>query len=66
MSIDADPFLGLLTIADVAELLKLSASTVRRLQQQRKIPFIKVGGRIRFTRSDIASYLETRRVCSID
>jgi excisionase family DNA binding protein len=66
MSIDADPFLGLLTIADVAELLKVSVSTVRRLQQQRTIPFIKVGGRIRFTRNDIASYLETNRVRSID
>jgi excisionase family DNA binding protein len=66
MSIDADPSLGLLTIVDVAELLKVSAFTVRRLQQQRKIPFIKVGGRIRFTRGDIASYLEKRRVRSID
>jgi excisionase family DNA binding protein len=66
MSIDADPVLGLLTIPDVAELLKISIPTVRRLQQQRKIPFVKVGGCVRFVRSDIAAYLEKRRVRSID
>ena len=66
MSIDADPALGLLTIPDVAELLKISIPTVRRLQQQRKLPFIKVGGCVRFTRSDIVAYLEKRRVRSID
>jgi excisionase family DNA binding protein len=66
MSIDADPISGLLTIADVAELLKISSSTVRRLQQRRKIPFLKIGGRVRFIRSDIASYLEKQRVRSID
>jgi excisionase family DNA binding protein len=66
MSTDADPTLGLLTIPDVAELLKISISTVRRLQQHRKIPFVKVGGCVRFNRSDIAAYLEKRRVSSID
>jgi excisionase family DNA binding protein len=66
MSIDADPLLGLLTLTEVAELLRISVPTVRRLQQQRKMPFVKVGGRIRFTRSDVASYLEKRRVRPID
>jgi excisionase family DNA binding protein len=66
MSIEPDPQLGLLTLTEVAELLRISVPTVRRLQQQRKMPFVKVGGRIRFTRSDIASYLEKRRVRSID
>jgi excisionase family DNA binding protein len=65
MSIDADPVDGLLTIADVAEILKISVPTVRRLQQQRKIPFVKVGGSIRFARSDVASYLAARRVRAI-
>jgi excisionase family DNA binding protein len=66
MSIDADPSSGLLTIPDVAELLRISIPTVRRLQQHRKIPFVKVGGCVRFVRSDIAAYLEQRRVRSID
>jgi excisionase family DNA binding protein len=65
MSIDADPIEGLLTIPDVAALLKVSTATVRRLQQQRKLPFVKVGGSIRFERSDISSYVTARRVRAI-
>jgi len=66
MSIDADPLGELLTITDVAEVLKVSIWTVRRLQRQRKIPFHKVGGCIRFATGDVAKYLEKRRVHSID
>ena len=65
MSIDADPVEGLLTLSDVAEILKISVPTVRRLQQQRKIPFVKVGGSIRFARNDVASYLAARRVRAV-
>ncbi len=54
--------IGLLTILDVAELLKVSVTGVRRLQQKRDIPFIKVGGSIRFSRNDIQSYLIAQRV----
>jgi excisionase family DNA binding protein len=56
----------LLTIAEVAGLLKVSKTSVRRLQQRRLIPFIKVGGSIRFMRRDIVSYLEKKRVDTID
>jgi excisionase family DNA binding protein len=45
--------------------LRISVPSVRRLQQQRRIPFFKVGGRIRFERSDIVAYLQKRRVHSI-
>lgn len=66
MSIDADPTIGLLTAPEVAELLKSSVPTLRRLQRQRRISFIKVGGSVRFSRSDIAEYLREQRVMSID
>jgi excisionase family DNA binding protein len=66
MSIEPDLALELLTIPEVAKLLKISASGVRRLQQARQLPFIKVGGSVRFSKRDIASYLEARRVGSID
>jgi excisionase family DNA binding protein len=66
MSIEPGPTLELLTIPEVAKLLKISVTSVRRLQQQRRIPFFKVGGGIRFTRSDIDAYLQKRRVLSID
>ncbi len=55
----------LLTIKEVAGLLKISAMTVRRLQQGRHIPFIKVGGAIRFAKSDIIEYLKRARVEAI-
>ncbi len=65
MTIDSSSTDGLLTINDVAELLRISAPSVRRLQQQRHIPFYKVGGSIRFSTSDLNSYLEKSRVESI-
>jgi len=57
--------LTLLTISEVAELLKVSKSSVRRPQQGRHIPFIKVGGSIRFSKSDILEYLKKERVGAI-
>ena len=65
MSIDATPASELLTIPEVADFLKVSVSLVRRLQQQRRIPFIKVGGSVRFERSDIDAYLKKRKVPSV-
>ncbi len=66
MSIEPDPKVQLLTIAETAELLKIAAATVRRLQQQRQIPFITVGGSVRFAADDITAYLERRKVRPID
>ncbi|OGG50398.1 hypothetical protein A2704_05680 [Candidatus Kaiserbacteria bacterium RIFCSPHIGHO2_01_FULL_54_36b] len=66
MSADSYRTDELLTIPDVAEYLKVSETTVRRLQEKRSIPFIKVGGGVRFFTRDISSYLEKQRVESID
>jgi excisionase family DNA binding protein len=63
---DSHSVFELLTIAEVAEALKISVSGVRRLQHGRHIPFIKVGGNIRFSRSDIMSYVKKMRVESIE
>jgi len=52
----------LLTIKEVAEFMKVSLSSIRRLQQQRQLPFIKVGGSVRFTKSDIVEYIQKRRI----
>jgi excisionase family DNA binding protein len=60
------PTIELLTVADVAELLKISVSGVRRLQQARHLPFVKIGGSVRFSKNDILSYLEKQRVDSVD
>jgi excisionase family DNA binding protein len=65
MSIESAPAFELLTSPEVAGLLKIYAPSVRRLQQQRRIPFFKVSGRIRFERSNIVAHLEKRRAHSI-
>jgi len=54
--------IALFTIAQAAEFLTISVSGVRRLQQARRIPFIKVGGSLRFAKDDLASYLARQRV----
>jgi excisionase family DNA binding protein len=66
MSIDSNAPIDLWTIADVADWLKISISGVRRLQHARKIPFVKVGGSIRFFKSDVVTFLRKRRLEAID
>lgn len=65
MSADSEPTPELLTIAEVAKLFRTSKSSVRRLQQQRSIPFLKIGGAVRFATSDLVEYMQRVRVESI-
>ena len=55
----------LLTIKDVSDLLKVSQVSVRRLQQGRHLPFLKIGGSVRFSKKDIVEYLKKVRVESV-
>jgi len=59
---DLQSDIALLSIPEAAELLTISVSSVRRLQQERRIPFFRVGGSIRFAKVDLMSYLARRRV----
>ncbi|MHB8517089.1 MAG: helix-turn-helix transcriptional regulator [Acidimicrobiales bacterium] len=53
----------LLDIRGVAERLGCSERFVRRLVQERRIPFIKLAGtRVRFSRSDVDHWVSTQRV----
>ena len=45
-----------LTIRDVATLFGISPATVYRLTMRRKIPFLKVGGQIRFKRLSLDAW----------
>ncbi len=54
----------LLKIAEVAEMLKVSVMTIRRLQGA-QLPFLKVRGQVRFLKHDILQYLEQQRVAPI-
>jgi excisionase family DNA binding protein len=61
---DTSP-IELLTIEEITELLKVSVSAIRRLQGGRRIPFIKVGGSVRFLRSDVIEYVRKNRIESM-
>ena len=65
MPTDFTQLAELLTVDEVAQLLKISASSVRRLQSDRKIPFVKVRGSVRFVRKDIVAYIARCRVDAI-
>jgi excisionase family DNA binding protein len=62
---DKETDIALLDVTEVAQFLKISVSTVRRLQQHRQLPFCKVGGLIRFTKSDIVDYVKSKRVAAL-
>ena len=66
MSVNSTHALELLTLAETAGLLKIAVPTLRRLQQQHKIPSVKVGGSVRFLKSDIVSYIAKMRVGVIE
>jgi excisionase family DNA binding protein len=50
----------ILTISDVASLLKVAEKTVYGLAQKGDIPGFKVGGQWRFSRSAIDSWIEAK------
>lgn len=52
----------LMSIAEVAELLGVSVRHVRRLVQERRIPFIKWGHLLRFDPDDIEVWLQRCQV----
>ena len=49
-----------LTIRDVATLFGISPATVYRLTMSRKIPFLKVGGQIRFRKLSLDAWARQR------
>jgi len=51
----------LLDVAGAADALFTSERHVRRLIYERKIPYLKVGGLVRFTREDLNSWMDSNR-----
>jgi len=56
---------ALLTPSELAHVLKVSRGHVYRLVQQRKIPFIKSGGSIRFMPSSIERWIKEQEICTV-
>ena len=51
-----------LTVADVAATLKLNPQTVRNMVDRGEIPAIRIGRRVRITRSDLEQVLKQERI----
>ena len=61
---DRGPLPSLLTLEEVAALLRVSKTSVYRLVERRELPCCRVGRSLRFTRGDVTAYLRARRVGS--
>jgi len=48
---------NLLTVQEVAEMLKISVSTLYRWVHKREIPFVKLGGKLRFNEDEIKTFV---------
>ena len=51
----------LMTLPEVAALLRLSTRSVRRLVAYRRFPCLRIGRSLRFTRSDVLRWLAARK-----
>lgn len=56
----------LLTVDDVADLLRFTKKGVYSLVEHRRIPFIKVSNRVRFLQSDVVEWLRENRVPAME
>ena len=56
------PIPSLLDIATVAELLGVEVRHIRRLVQERRIPYIKWGHLLRFDPTEIARWVDHNRI----
>jgi excisionase family DNA binding protein len=52
---------ALLTIADLAAVLKVTEKTVRKYVLENSIPYIKIVGAVRFVPTEIEQWIEGRR-----
>ena len=56
----------ILTLPEVAQLLKVAEKTVYSMAQKGQLPAFKVGGQWRFKRVDIDQWIEQRKAASRD
>jgi excisionase family DNA binding protein len=55
-----------MTIREVAEYLRIKASTIYSLAEQKRIPHYKIGRLVRFKRSEIDQWMEGNREECVD
>jgi excisionase family DNA binding protein len=52
---------GLITVEDAAKFLAVSTSTLYGWVYQRRIPFVKVGGALRFELAELQKFIQANR-----
>jgi excisionase family DNA binding protein len=56
----------LLTVEEVAGLLRLSKKGIYAMVEARRIPFVKISNRLRFLKSDVLDWLSENRVSALE
>jgi excisionase family DNA binding protein len=56
----------ILTLPEVAQLLKVAEKTVYSMAQKGQLPAFKVGGQWRFRRADLDEWIEDQKAVSRD
>lgn len=56
----------ILTLPEVAQLLKVAEKTVHSMAQKGLLPAFKVGGQWRFKRADLDQWIEDQKAASRD
>ena len=66
-NVDSVAMTELLTVPEAAALLRLKVSTIRAWVCQKRIPYIKLGGRsVRIRRADALAFIDRGRVEAVD
>jgi len=52
----------LLTIKEASEYLGISVKGIYNMVNRRQIPFIKIGGRLRFDKIDLDNWIEKQKI----
>jgi excisionase family DNA binding protein len=55
-----------LSVREVAEILNVAEKTVRKYVWQRTIPYLKIGGHVRFDPKKIEQWIEEKEVPTFD
>ena len=53
---------NLITIQELSILLQISTSTLYRWVHKKEIPYVKLGGKLRFSKSDIDDFIKQNSV----
>ena len=57
----AHDLVPLLTLPEVADILRTSEKTIRRLVAARRLPCVRFGRQLRFDRGDVSRWLAARK-----